>query len=74
MKNIIVFFLVLSFPFLLLENQSSKTNVRYSSVLENSNHPQVCYFFVDIQVLESGCDITDKCIDKPVGTATVDIK
>lgn len=55
MKNILIVLLVMTFPILLFGFMpAKKVEVNYTSVLQNSNHPEICYFFINKEILESG--------------------
>jgi hypothetical protein len=54
MKRILVSFCIFIAPIVTLLSQSKLVEVQYSQTLKNKNYEQVCYFFIDKQVLESG--------------------
>jgi hypothetical protein len=58
MKRILVSFFISILPIVALISQSKQVKVQYSHILKNRNYEQVCYFFIDKQVLESGKYLT----------------
>ncbi len=58
MRKLLYFTLFILYSCISLFAKSGKSEVHYSPISINKNHPQVCYFFVDKQVLESGKYLT----------------
>jgi len=58
MRRLLYFTLFLLSSCISLFAKSGKAEVHYTPISINKNHPQVCYFFVDKQVLESGKYLT----------------